>query len=92
MHKPEAARLFLLLGDEDRVKIIKMLYIRKELTKDILLMMIGSEEDKLTKDLSLLKESQLIISNDDFNYSINKELVDELMEFVRTPCGCASKY
>ena len=43
MHKKEASELFKILGNEDRVKIMKMLYNRGNLTFSELLQIIGCD-------------------------------------------------
>lgn len=48
MHKKEASELFNVLGNEDRVKIMKMIYNRGDLTFKELLSIIGCDEKELT--------------------------------------------
>ncbi len=90
MHKMEAANLFALLGDGDRVKTLKMLYMREELSELALKMMIGSDDSKFEEDVKLLEKSELIIIKGDGEkmYYPNKDKIDELMSFISTPCGC----
>ena len=90
MHKMEAANLFALLGDGDRVKTLKMLYMRDELSELALKMMVGSDDSKFDEDIKLLEEAELIIVKRGYEttYYPNKGKIDELMSFISTPCGC----
>lgn len=85
MHKDEAASLFLVLSDPNTVKILKMLYNFKELSKERLEELI--DDSNLSFKLSKLLESKMIFKEND-NYKINKEYVDTLLDFIRKPCGC----
>lgn len=87
MHKDEASYGFSILSDSTRVKIAKFLYINNELSFDDLLMISGLNEDELIISLSLMEEGHLI-KKEGNNYFINKEYVDTLLDFIRTPCGC----
>lgn len=87
MHKDDAAKLFGVLSDGSRVKICKMLYLKGSLDFDELLNLIGCDDIKLNEHLNLLIESELVIKED--KYLINSELLDTLMSFISTPCGCA---
>lgn len=90
MHKKEASELFKLLGNEDRVKIMKMLYNMGDLSFSELLLIIGCDEKELNYCLDLLLKSNLISLNVD-KYSCNKEYLNELLSFIITPCGCVKK-
>lgn len=87
MHKKEASELFNVLGNEDRVKIMKMLYNRGKLTFKELLSIIGCDEKELTDSLEKLLYFNLI-TTDNKIYSCNRELLNELLSFIITPCGC----
>lgn len=87
MHKDEAAYGFSVLSKPDRVKIAKMLYVRGDLSFDDLLFIIGEDEKELKEDLALMLEASLIVLKDNM-YSINKEYVDTLLDFIKKPCGC----
>ncbi len=87
MHKDEAAYGFSVLSKPDRVKIAKMLYVRGDLSFDDLLFMIGEDQEELKEDLKLMLEASLIVKNNEI-YSINKEYVDSLLDFIKKPCGC----
>ena len=87
MHKDEASYGFSILSDSTRVKIAKFLYINNELSFDDLLMISGLKEDELIISLNLMEQGHLI-KKEGNNYFINKEYVDTLLDFIRTPCGC----
>lgn len=87
MHKDEASYGFSILSDATRVKIAKFLYINNELSFDDLLMISGLNEDELIISLNLMEQGHLI-KKEGNNYFINKEYVDTLLDFIRTPCGC----
>ena len=87
MHKDEASYGFSILSDATRVKIAKFLYINNELSFDDLLMISGLNEDELIISLNLMEQGHLI-KKEGNNYFINKEYVDALLDFIRTPCGC----
>lgn len=87
MHKDEAAAKFLILSDSSRVKIAKFLYLRDELSFDDLLAITGDDEKTLGDSLKIMEEGSLIRKEGDM-YRINREYVDELLDFIRTPCGC----
>ncbi len=90
MHKKEASELFNVLGNEDRVKIMKMLYNRGDLTFKELLSIIGFDEKELTDSLEKLLYFNLITTDNEI-YSCNRELLNELLSFIVTPCGCVRK-
>lgn len=90
MHKDEASQGFKILSDSTRVKIAKFLYLNNELTFDELLMITSISELELSDSLSLMEEGNLIKEKDDIYY-INKEYIDTLLDFIRTPCGCTHK-
>lgn len=87
MHKDEASYGFSILSDSTRVKIAKFLYINNELSFDDLLSVSGLNEDELIISLNLMEQGHLI-KKEGNNYFINKEYVDTLLDFIRTPCGC----
>lgn len=88
MHKDEASIGFKILSDSNRVKIAKFLYTKGDLSFDDLLCISGYEENELKASLQLMIDNSLINKKDDNMYSINKEYVDTLLDFIRTPCGC----
>ena len=90
MHKKEASELFNVLGNEDRVKIMKMLYNGGDLTFKELLSIIGCDEKELTDSLEKLLYFNLITTDNEI-YSCNRELLTELLSFIVTPCGCVKK-
>lgn len=88
MHKDEAAAGFSALSDSMRVKIVKFLYVKRDkMSYDELSEITGKDKADLDADIALLLERGLIIKNGDC-YSDNKEYVDSLLDFIRTPCGC----
>lgn len=89
MHKQEASYLFSLLSDGDRVKIIKVLYNNDEVPYAKFNQIVDCDKNTLDTHLSLLVEGNLLVCNQSI-YKCNKELVDELMEFVKKPCGCCN--
>lgn len=90
MHKKEASELFNVLGNEDRVKIMKMLYNRGDLTFKEFLSIIGCDEKELTDSLEKLLYFNLITTDNEI-YSCNKKLLNELLSFIITPCGYVRK-
>ena len=88
MHKEEAAKLFSVLADGDRVKIVKMLYNRGNMDFETLSLLIGSVDNKFSSDISLLMDHELIGKDKDLFFA-NKARIDELMKFISTPCGCS---
>lgn len=89
MHKEEAGMLFECLGDPNRVKIVKLLYHTSFLTLVELEERIGISLIELKTHLQKLTDCNLIFSNES-KYKCNKELVDTLMNFISTRCGCCS--
>ena len=47
-------------------------------------------EEELKSSLDLLLDNNLILSKDN-GYMANYQFIDELMDFIRTPCGCSHK-
>ncbi|MBP3713040.1 MAG: hypothetical protein J6I69_00495 [Bacilli bacterium] len=91
MHKDEAAYLFGILGDSVIVKIIKFLYVKGPLSFNDLGVVSDLNEMKLNATLDKLCLASLVLRTETEMYRVNKKKVDELMEFVRTPCECTSK-
>ncbi len=90
MHKDEASQGFTILSNPTRVKIAKFLYINNQLSYDELLMITAEDEVELNKHLKLMIEGNLI-SKQDNDYFINRDYVDSLLDFIRTPCGCCHR-
>lgn len=94
MHKEEVSKLFKVLSDESRLKIVKTLYHNEELYACKLLDVVDRVQSTLSHHMSILVESGLVNARKEskwIHYSINKELVDELMGFIATPCKCTFK-
>ncbi|MDE7263706.1 MAG: helix-turn-helix domain-containing protein [Anaeroplasmataceae bacterium] len=89
MHKEEASRLFSSLADPNRVKIVKMLYHNSSLSLEVLEKKIELSEFELRTDLNLLCSVGLLTKQEE-EYRCNKELVDTLLSFIPTKCGCCS--
>ncbi len=87
MHKNEAAEGFTILSNPDRVKIAKFLYVNDSLSYDNLLCIITDDKEELGTHLKMMEDGNLIRKEGDA-YFINKEYVDSLLDFIRTPCGC----
>ena len=90
MHKQEASELFLVLGNPDRVKIIKFLYNNDIIYTLPMLENLVEFLDELDNNLKVLLENNLLLKKEN-GYICNKEKVDELMSFITTPCGCMKK-
>ncbi len=90
MHKDEASQGFTILSNPTRVKIAKFLYINNQLSYDELLMITSEDEVELNNHLKLMIEGNLI-SKQDNDYFINRDYVDSLLDFIRTPCGCCHR-
>ncbi|MDE6407564.1 MAG: helix-turn-helix domain-containing protein [Anaeroplasmataceae bacterium] len=89
MHKDEASRLFASLGDPNRVKIVKMLYHNETLSVEALTQIMDLSSLELKSHLSLLCEVGLVKKQNE-EYCCNKELLDTLLAFIPTRCGCCS--
>lgn len=87
MHKEEAGRLFAVLGEPIRVKIMKMLYHNTSLSMEELKGRMGLGEAELTPHLSSLCEVEFLYRQQN-TYTCNKALVDTLMSFIPTKCAC----
>ncbi len=87
MHKNEAAEGFTILSNPDRVKIAKFLYVNDSLSYENLLSIITDDKEELDAHLKMMEDGNLIRKEGD-TYFINKEYVDSLLDFIRTPCGC----
>lgn len=90
MHKQDASQLFAVLGNEDTVKMAKMLFNRGAMNYDTLHQVITQDEEALKKALTMMQECGLVFLDNDM-YQINKPLLDELLSFIVTPCGCTRK-
>lgn len=90
MHKYEAACGFEALSDPYRVKIIKKLYNKGPMDFNTLLNEIGIEKEKLMEALAILLGTQLI-TDDFYIYKANKNYIDTLLDFIKTPCECMRK-
>ena len=90
MHKDDASYLFGVLADENSVKMAKMLYNKGDMDYDTLKAMVGCDLMSFNKSLTSMLESNLVISNNDV-YSINRKLLDTLLKFIVTPCGCTKE-
>jgi len=84
MHKDDAAILFGVLANGNRIKILKKLYTKGNMDLDTIQMMFDCD---IKEDLKILMNNQFINYQNN-QYEINKELVDQLMKFISTPCGC----
>ncbi len=88
MHKDEAAAGFSVLSDSMRVKMVKFLYVKMDkMSYDELSQITGKDKEELDDDIALLLERGFITKNGEY-YSANKEYIDSLLDFIRTPCGC----
>lgn len=87
MHKDEASYLFSVLGKPYRVKIVKMLYHNVSLTSEQIKERLDLDETLVEAHLETLCRANLI-QQKDYSYFCNKELVDALMSFISTKCGC----
>ena len=90
MHKQEASELFLVLGNQDRIKIMKFLYNNDIIYTLPMLENLVEFLEELENNLKVLLENNLLLKKEN-GYICNKEKVDELMNFITTPCGCMKK-
>lgn len=91
MHKQEASYLFSILSNGERVKILKFLYNNKIVYSfDMIKAFVDLNEEELKSSLDLLLDNNLILSKDN-GYMANYQFIGELMDFIRTPCGCSHK-
>lgn len=92
MNKTEASNMFKALGDEKRLKIVKKLYNGGEMCACELLELFSCAQSTLSHHLDILVKAKLIIVREAgkwCHYSANKEVIDELLNFIVTPCNCA---
>ena len=90
MHKDDAAKLFSALGDENAVKMVKMLYNKGDMSFDKLKEVVGCSLLDFNKALEAMLGCELVIMDNDI-CSLNKELLNTLLKFLVTPCGCTHK-
>ncbi len=95
MHKDEASKLFSILGDVYRVKIMKILYNNDEVSRESFYKIFSCSPYGLELHFIKLKEANLInvriVDKDTTYFSCNKELLDELMNFFKTKCSCCNQ-
>ncbi len=90
MHKDEAALGFKALSDGIRVKIVKKLYNKGSMDFNTLILENGIDEIKMKEALAILLDSNLVILDNNI-YSANKDYINTLLDFIKTPCGCMRK-
>ncbi len=89
MNLEEASNLFKLLGDANRLKIVKILVNAGEVCACKFLNCVDCGQSTLSFHLQLLKENGIVSCRKDGKkmlYSANNELLKELMEFMYRPC------
>ncbi len=95
MHKDEASKLFSVLGTEDRVKIMKILYNNDEVSRESFYQIFPNSQKLLELHFLKLKEVNLInvriVDQNTTYFSCNKKLLDELMNFFKTKCSCCDQ-
>ncbi len=89
MHKQEASLLFSILGNEDCVKMAKMLYNKGEMNLEDLKKAVGTTDEKFDNALNMMLDVELVFK--DKVYKINEALLKELLAFIVTPCSCVRK-
>ena len=90
MHKQEASELFSTLGNPDRVKMMNFLYNNDIVYTLPMLENLVDSLDELGDNLKILLENNLLLKKEN-GYVCNKEKIEELMNFIITPCGCMKK-
>ncbi len=91
MDKSIASSLFKALGDESRLKIVKILYKTDEICACKFLDFVSCGQATLSHHLSVLLKSDLIKQKRDgkkIMYSCNKSLINDLMNFFQKECEC----
>lgn len=91
MHKKQASTLFAVLAHEDRAKMLKIFYNNTKVTFSQLSEVICCEEAVLNDHLKLFIDNDLLFCITEGNHRTfvcNKELVNELINFVTSPIGC----
>lgn len=91
MNKEEAGKLFKALGDKSRLKIVKILYHNDEICACKLLEAVNCNQSTLSHHMRVLVDSNLLYARKEgkwVRYSCNKQLVDSLMNFIKTTCPC----
>lgn len=94
MHKEEASKLFRVLGNETRVKIVKILFNNDKVLMDNFYHIFSSDRNELEMHFALLKEANLVMEKTEGNniyYICNKRLLNELMSFFKTKCSCCEQ-
>lgn len=86
----EEANLFKILGDINRLKIIKILTnTGKEVCACIFLKCVDCGQSTLSFHLQALSDCNLVTSRKDGKkilYKINSDILKELMKFIYSPC------
>ena len=91
MQKKEAAGLLKALGHELRLKMIKVVMKNNDITASELLKIMGCTQPTLSHHTKILVDSGLVVLRRDWkwiHYSVNLEKIQELCDFISTPCCC----
>lgn len=89
MHKQEASILFRALSNPNSVKVAKMLYNKGNLSNNELKLIMNIDEKSYNLALKELSDVNLIFVNE--MVELNKPLLEQLLSFITTPCGCMKK-
>lgn len=89
MNVNEASNLFKILGDENRLKIVKILVNTGEVCACKFLNCVDCGQSTLSFHLQILKDNGIVScrrSGKMMLYSANNKLLKELMDFLYKPC------
>ncbi|MDY5441235.1 MAG: metalloregulator ArsR/SmtB family transcription factor [Candidatus Enteromonas sp.] len=94
MHRKEAAELLKALGHEVRIRIIKVVLKKQDITASDLIKIVGCTQPTLSHHTKILVDAGLIKLRRDWkwvHYSANVDLINELAAFISTPCCCCDR-
>lgn len=93
--KEEAANLYKVLGDVNRLQIVKILYNLDEVCACKFLKCVKCGQSTLSFHLQTLLDAKLLSCRKDGKkvlYKVDKDKIKELMEFIYTPCANFNKW
>ncbi len=94
MNEMEVSYLLQLFTDENRVKICKFLLDKEDVCESELLQIVDCDQKVFSSQMRLLMEANLVLKKEDNNqvyYSINNELIVDLVNFLQSACKGMNK-
>ena len=95
MHRNEAAELLRALGHELRIRIVKVVLKKEDVTASDLIKIIGCTQPTLSHHTKILVDAGIIKVRRDWkwvHYTANTELIAELAGFISSPCHCCEEH